>query len=79
MFNSRAQSEIAAAATDYASDNGRNPKHVLTQPGGSSLYKEKFKQLYTDYLKAYIPGTTTQLQNTRSAGSTLATYSSSPC
>lgn len=79
MYNSRAQSEIAAAATDYASDNDRNPKSILTQPNGSSLYKQRFKDLYTEYMKNYIPGTTSQIQNTRISGSTQASYSNTPC
>ncbi len=79
MYSSHAQSEIAAAATDYASDNSQNPKNVLTQPNGSSLYKQKFLELYTNYMKVYIPGTTTQIQNIRETGSTSATYSNNPC
>lgn len=79
IYSAFAQKQLAAAACDYASDNSRNPKSVLTQPNGSIIYKEKFKMLYLEYLKAYIPGATVQILNTFEQGCTQATYSNTPC
>jgi hypothetical protein len=78
-YSAFAQKQLAAAACDYASDNSRNPKSVLSQPNGGHVYKQKFKELYSDYLKTYIPGTTVQLLNTFEQGCTQATYSNTPC
>lgn len=79
MYSSYAQSEIAAAATDWASDNDRNPKDVLVDPiHGKTTYKTTFRTLFTEYMKAYIPGTTTQLINSPITGITQATYSTTP-
>jgi hypothetical protein len=79
MYSVHAQKEIAATATDYASDNERNPKSVLAQPTGSSIYKQRFKDLFTDYMKNYIPGTTAHVLNSFYSGCVLATYSNTPC
>lgn len=76
MYSDFAQSEISAAACDYASDNSNNPKHILEQPNGSTIYKRNFQTLYTNFLKSYIPGTTTQLIHAPTSGTTQATYSS---
>lgn len=78
-YSTYAQKQLAAAACDYASDNSRNPKSVLSQPNGGHVYRQRFKELYLDYLKTYIPGTTVQLLNTFEQGCTQATYSNTPC
>jgi hypothetical protein len=79
MYSARAQKEIAAAAIDYASDNNRNPKSVLAEPTGSSIYKQRFKDLFTNFMKNYIPGTTAQVLNSFVSGCAQATYSNTPC
>lgn len=76
MYSERAQSEISAAACDYASDNYNNPKHILEQPGGSNTYKRNFQTLYTNYMKSYIPGTTVELIHSPISGTSAAIYSS---
>lgn len=79
MFTARAHREIAAAATDYASLNYNNPQDVLSQPNGSSIYKARFAQLFSEYMKAYIPGSTAIVLNSFVSGCAQATYSSTPC
>lgn len=79
MFSRHAQKEIAAAAADYASDNQRNPKNILALPNGAFLYKQKFKSLYLQFIRTFIPGATGDLINSYMPGCTQAIYSSTPC
>lgn len=80
MYSALAQSHIAAAASDWAADNQRNPKSVLANPGGVNTYMNKYQEEYEACMKYYIPGSRGVLRRgTPEAGSKVATYSSTPC
>jgi len=72
LVDKYAQAIIAANAADYASENALNSKQVLASPAGSSEYKREFKTLFDNYIRYYLPGTTTQIMNREEPGSTQA-------
>lgn len=79
ILKSKMDSILLEIASDYQISDIRVKNVSEIRGAYNTIYKNKFQELYTNYMKYYIPGTTATILNTNQSGTTIASYGATPC